>query len=46
MAQEGLRQSAAVARFLGFELVDEVDEAEEAAARPGADDGGGDRDRK
>ena len=46
MAQEGLRQPSAAGRFLGFELVDEVNEVEEAAARPGANDGGGDRDRQ
>jgi len=47
VTQQGLDDAAAPSGGLFlFELIDEIDEIEEAAARSGADDRGGDRDRQ
>src|ERR1700722_6457296 len=47
MTQQGLDDAAAPSRGLFlFELIDEIDEIEEASARSGTDDGGGDGDRQ
>src|SRR6202451_996571 len=47
MTQQGLDDAAAPSGALSlFELIDEIDEIEEAAARSGADDRGGGRDRQ
>ena len=47
MTQQGLDDAAAPSGGLFlFELIDEIDEIEEAAARSGADDRGGGRDRQ